>query len=481
MERLTGDQLRGYLLYDEQDYLRNYKTLFTCLINVEVHAPGVELAIQIANINRKVPHLFLLRSRLPALALNQCRLTDSEAAESVRTNFHVLASTTGNFRIDGASTAGNFKVVDSFCSGFEGHDLYASFFLQSATIAQIRLTDCYIPELEIRSGCKMEAYLTNSQINLIDFRHLTLSKESTVSFFDCRVYACLMEEFAVQGQLYLRQLQPLSKPFEWYNSAIRAGADASEAILAVLNHHQTSYPYYLARLTGTEPKQLNIAEPTFRIVQSSLGKTEFTNCDLGGFRFEFSNAKITEVFMSGGTVPQTNIVIYGEQPNTLAWEEQKVSVYNQLKKIFDGQGDVYWATTLQAKTAEHQEKLLRLRRQDERTWFSTTFWDLKTFQLNRLSNFHGESWGWALRFTLVAGAIFYLLFLWAIGRLFQFTAFDWALAGQYFQFLDPTHKPDFVKQADLSFWAYAADFVGRIFVGYGIFQFIAAFRKHGKK
>ncbi len=403
------------------------------------------------------------------------------------------ASTTGDFRIDGKSTTGyfwisevstigDFRIIDSQCSGFEANDLYASFFLLSATIPQCRLTNCHIPKLEILSGCKLEVYITESKINLIDFRHLTLSKDSAVSFFDCGVYACLMEEFAMLGQLYMRQLKPLAQPFTWYDPALRVGENSSKAMLTQLQEYQTNYiNKHLVELKGTENQQHTILQPTFRIAQSSLGKTEFTNCDLGGFQFEFSNSKITEVFMSGGTVPQSNIVIHGEEPDTLAWEEQKVSVYNQLKKIFDGQGDVYWATTFQAKTAEHQEKLLQLRRQDETAWFSTTFWDLKTFQLNRWSNLHGESWGRALVFTLGAGGFFYLLFLWFIGKLFQPTAIDWSLAGQYFLFLDPTHKPNFGEKGDLGFWAYAADFVGRIFVGYGIFQFIAAFRKHGKK
>jgi hypothetical protein len=47
--------------------------------------------------------------------------------------------------------------------------------------------------------------------------------------------------------------------------------------------------------------------------------------------------------------------------------------------------------------------------------------------------------------------------------------------------VDPIHKTDFVKEVTLNLGSYAADYFGRIFIGYGIYQLVAAFRKHGKK
>ncbi len=402
------------------------------------------------------------------------------------------SSTTGEFRIEQKSTTGDFMIDNSQCNSFSGVDLFCSFSFIGATVPQLRLTNCHIPKLDIGSGCKIEAYLADSTINLIDLRHLTLSKESVVSLFNCKVYACLMEEFAVLGQLYLRQLKRLAQPFTWYDPTTRAGENPNPKTIKQLEAQAEYYKIEVQQLTGEGDKELAIKTSTFRIAQSSLSKTEFTNCELGGFRFEFSNAKITEVFMSGGTVPLENIVIYGEKPNTLPWEEQKVSVYNQLKKIFEGQGDVYWSTYFQAKTAEHQEKLLRLRRKREKALFNTTFWDLRTFQLNRWSNLHGESWGRALAFTLVTPIPIYLFFLLVGCRLFLPPVFawkffwifiDWNFLGYYFNFLDPIHRINFLEDmgVKLTGWSYIADFFGRIVVGYGIYQFIAAFRKHGKK
>ncbi len=138
--------------------------------------------------------------------------------------------------------------------------------------------------------------------------------------------------------------------------------------------------------------------------------------------------------MSGVSVPQENIVIHGEKPNTLPWEEQKISVYNQFKKIFEGQGDVYWSTYFQAKTAEHQKCVLIHRHKDKTDKNRPIRFDIWMFWLNGWSNRSGESWERVFLFTMAVGAAFYSLFLWSVGRLFQFTPMDWDLAGKYFQF-----------------------------------------------
>lgn len=536
VERLTGEESqRRYNVHTGHE---TKNELFTCINETKIQA-DTDGRISLLNIQQRVPDLVLRQCSLPPLTINKCTLTEVTDGnvtddrtsfilnESTTRSFSIVeasttgdfriygasttgsfeidrvsttgdfwiedksttghfsiygASTTGHFRIDNKSTTGDFRISGSQCAGFTASDLYASFYLQAATIPQFRLTSCHIPTLEISSGCKLEAYLANCTINLIDLRHLTLSKDSVVSLFGCQAYACLMEEFAILGQFYLRQLTPLSEPFAWFDPAIRDGEKPNEAKMKLLQWYTEAYAEHRQTLTGNGYKQLNLKKSTFRIVQSSLGKTEFTNCDLGGFQFEFNNAKITEVFMSGGTVPQKNIVIYGEESGSLAWEEQKVLVYNQLKKIFDGQGDIYWATTFQAKTAEHQEKVLELRKATDRSSSLSINGDLCTFRLNRISNSHGQSWSRALLFTLEAGVIFYILFLLSIGRIFLPTPIDWVLAGQYFQFLDPTHKIDtFVKNDGLNLGSYAADYIGRVFIGYGIFQFISAFRKHSKK
>ena len=568
VERLTGIEVKEkYSIHLSVDTKKN---LFTYINEAEI-GTAVNEVITFKNLTKPVPGLVLRLCSLPAVVIQNCalgRVTNGESSiaatsftltESITGYFHILQSDTGNFDIQESTTrqfsirqsttgnfdiqesttsffyvhqqsttgnfevresttgrfevresmTGNFSFVDSALPIFFGKELYCNFQIWNANIPQIRLINCHLPELDIGSGCITETYISGCTINLIDLRHLALSKESVVSLFNCTVYVCLMEELTVLGNLFFRQIEKLEKPFNWYNSK-----NKKTLIRATLGHvemrqqHAKQYQDHLKRLKGED--DLKIKGPTFRIAQSSLGKTEFMDCDLESFRLEFNNAKITEVFMSGGTVPEDKIFICDEDNNeekdALRREEQNVSVYNQLKKIFEGQGDIYLSTHFQSKTAEHQEKVLTIRRSKEKqdfkedkptlvglltlkrnawqkllNWFSTTFWDLITFKLNWISNRHGESWGQAFVFTSAVAAIFYLLFLGVIGRLLKNTAFDWDLAGKYFTYLDPTHKIDFIEHTKLNFAAYLIDFLSRIFVGYGIYQFISAFRKHGKK
>jgi hypothetical protein len=59
---------------------------------------------------------------------------------------------------------------------------------------------------------------------------------------------------------------------------------------------------------------------------------------------------------------------------------------------------------------------------------------------------------------------------------------DYDLIGYYFAFLDITHRSDFlVSKSELSGWSVTIDYLNKILVGFLIYQFIAAFRKYGKK
>lgn len=57
----------------------------------------------------------------------------------------------------------------------------------------------------------------------------------------------------------------------------------------------------------------------------------------------------------------------------------------------------------------------------------------------------------------------------------------------YLEFINPIHKPDFIaeeiigKGVKANGWARTIENISRIFIAYFIYQFIQAFRKHGKK
>jgi hypothetical protein len=106
--------------------------------------------------------------------------------------------------------------------------------------------------------------------------------------------------------------------------------------------------------------------------------------------------------------------------------------------------------------------------------------------LNRISNRHGTSYIFGVIFTLSVGTLFYYLSILNAG-LYEFA---WLIdssifkenLGSFAQFIIPTHRFDyaaryFANTVETNHYFYLWDVIGRIFVSYGIYQTIKAFRK----
>ncbi|WP_313000824.1 pentapeptide repeat-containing protein [Chryseobacterium gleum] len=107
--------------------------------------------------------------------------------------------------------------------------------------------------------------------------------------------------------------------------------------------------------------------------------------------------------------------------------------------------------------------------------------------LNRLSNNYGNSYLYGIIFTAIVALVFFYL---SVINTSMF-GFDPKLCVQkkafydgskyFWQFILPTHRFDYLGNGcGLEYYIgfYLFDFLGRIFVGYGIYQTIQAFRKH---
>jgi hypothetical protein len=117
--------------------------------------------------------------------------------------------------------------------------------------------------------------------------------------------------------------------------------------------------------------------------------------------------------------------------------------------------------------------------------FSKTNNRLEIFNLwlNKWSNDYGSSYGRAFVFIMLIGwFIFYLSLLSTKTYFFSIYYNDWEFSNGFkffIEFLNPLHKSDYMGgNVELSTGFYLIDFIGRIIVGYGIYQFIQAFRKY---
>ncbi|GIJ94923.1 hypothetical protein CAPN002_21410 [Capnocytophaga stomatis] len=116
-----------------------------------------------------------------------------------------------------------------------------------------------------------------------------------------------------------------------------------------------------------------------------------------------------------------------------------------------------------------------------------SFWHKDRFMLllNKISNNYGTSWSRGLLFTITVAFIFYLCILISLHNSLEWDirsldAWDNFLK-HFLEVINVTRWKDIEPfGVELNGLAYLFLFIGRIFIGYGYYQTIQAFRKYGK-
>ena len=106
-----------------------------------------------------------------------------------------------------------------------------------------------------------------------------------------------------------------------------------------------------------------------------------------------------------------------------------------------------------------------------------------------ISNKHGLSWTRGVLFTIVCSCLFFMLFNSTLeDPIFQlgwdgFTSYWKSIKTSFpffVKFIYPAHSFDFMSSNNPNHWSALYDLLGRIFIGFGYYQTIQAFRKTGK-
>ncbi|MNU14627.1 hypothetical protein D3C71_27430 [compost metagenome] len=205
----------------------------------------------------------------------------------------------------------------------------------------------------------------------------------------------------------------------------------------------------------------NVSFDSYSIIsfyRTKFSKAIFTSCDFPEDYDTFSKF-----------VPIENVHYPDERPKNYA--KAQYEIFLQLKRALEERGNYYEAQKLQAISHEALRQIKSI------PWYDRTI-----LHINNWSNSHGLSVKRPLiGFSLISIPI-YLVYLLSINRIFTNTDFDPSLIGYYFSFIDITHRVDFlVDKSEFSWWTLIIDYMGKITVGFFIYQFIAAFRKYGKR
>jgi len=163
----------------------------------------------------------------------------------------------------------------------------------------------------------------------------------------------------------------------------------------------------------------------------------------------------------------------------------KVATFQILKNQFSKQGNFIDEIAMRKYEKSSFSQLLKKRKEDK-DWLLDTKSDRFILWLNRWSNNHQSDFRNGIVFTLIVATLFMLLTFvttdqfWS--RLCFDCKFDWSVLGyslkQFINFLNPVHDNNFIVELNPLFGIpYIFDFLGRIAVGYGVFQTVQAFRK----
>lgn len=205
----------------------------------------------------------------------------------------------------------------------------------------------------------------------------------------------------------------------------------------------------------------NVSFSRYEIVsfyRSKFSKTSFTSCNFPDNYEQFKR------FMS------IENVHYPDKKE----ENYPKDVYEtilQLKLALEGSGNYFESQKLQAVAHDALKEIKDIPLQDK-----------LILAISNLSNNHGLSISRPFWWFIAWSVFFYILYLLSLGRIFNCNGFDGKLIGYYFSFIDLTHRTDFlVQKEEYNGWSLFFDYANKVIVGFFIYQFIASFRKYGKK
>jgi hypothetical protein len=212
------------------------------------------------------------------------------------------------------------------------------------------------------------------------------------------------------------------------------------------------------------------------IYSSDLGKAKFIKCEFTKAEFCFENSQVTEIFLSETDFP-TVVHLKG-----IINHAQSQLAFGQLTTAFTKQGDTVRSLAYQAQEIEAHYRHINWRSQD--------FFKKLSLFLNKYSNNFGRYWFWGLLFSFGAGAMFFFLILiFAHGYHFSFN-YNEDYFEAFLKFMNPLrffdtdalfNFRDKRNRLTLNGSSYVFDFLGRIFVAYGYYQTIQAFRRFGRR
>jgi hypothetical protein len=233
-------------------------------------------------------------------------------------------------------------------------------------------------------------------------------------------------------------------------------------------------------ITGVQPKASTANHKSqIRISQSNLDNAVFKGVAFDSFsQIIINDSKLGNISTIKGYFP-TNHKQIGNDTDTDGTLVQTpaylAETYNQLHLAMQKQGN-------HLKDMEYYGQYLHWQLKDAKPWSPAYI----SLVLHRWSTNFGQSWLKGLGRMLLVGWVAYFLFSICLSEVKlgwqYFTLENVSNHTQYFlQWLLPTHKLNYIPHTRPGLLSTLFDILGRIAMGYMIYQTITAFRRFGRK
>jgi len=340
-------------------------------------------------------------------------------------------------------------------------------------------------KITVRNSVKVKEYLFISYVNadLISFENFSSNQDSDISTFIIEGFSKSLlittsdPNFLSISSLELESCR-IHKDHFWQIENISVGnlQFTNQVCIGYMVLHNLSDTWQRieggTQITANTPVKRGKRKVRLQIFSSDLVKSVFLNCDFSKFQFSLMNSKINEIFL-GGTEFPANLTILGDNSHYHAQLG-----YSQLKKIYELRGDVLTANEYYLKEIRSYQKSIESK---------GNCFEKFNLLLNEISSKHGQSYERAFLVIFIFTFIAFSILLFSLGyrpscgpgslkRFFELVPYS-------ISFINPIHKTDFLKGVVGDQWSSFSELVdafSRIVYAYLIYQFIQAFRKHGR-
>lgn len=163
----------------------------------------------------------------------------------------------------------------------------------------------------------------------------------------------------------------------------------------------------------------------------------------------------------------------------------KKETYRLLKQYFEKNGDdleyIKYLKLEKSPIIDILEYEVRISNSKLTLNSINKIFEILSIRLNEISNNHRDSYVRGILFTLVVGFIFFTLTVITLPNYkFELLPTNWYMDdfGKYFfAFMNPTHNNNLFEKLCPTGYTFFWQTLGRIFIGYGIYQTVQAFRK----